>query len=32
MVEGMTGPDIQKYLRVPLTVDSAIVSRWSDAK
>jgi DNA polymerase-1 len=32
MVEGMTGPGIQKYIKVPLTVDSAVVSRWSDAK
>lgn len=32
LLEAMTGPGIQDLLTVPLTVDTAIVDRWSDAK
>jgi len=32
MVDAMTGPGIQKYVKVPLTVDAQIVDRWSEAK
>ena len=32
MVEAMTGPGIQELIDVPLTVDTAIVDRWSEAK
>jgi DNA polymerase I-like protein with 3'-5' exonuclease and polymerase domains len=32
LVESMTGSGIQELLTVPLTVDVAVVDRWSDAK
>lgn len=32
LTESMTGPAIQGLLTVPLTLDVAIVDRWSDAK
>lgn len=32
ITEAMTGPDMQKLVRVPLKIDGKIVPRWSDAK
>lgn len=32
ITEAMTGPHIQKLLRVPLSVSGAVCARWSDAK
>ena len=32
LVEAMTGPHIQKLLRVPLGVSAKVCARWSDAK
>lgn len=32
IVEAMTGPEMQRLIRVPLKVDVKIVDRWADAK
>jgi DNA polymerase I-like protein with 3'-5' exonuclease and polymerase domains len=32
MIDGMTGPGIQRYVKVPLTVECSIGERWSDCK
>jgi len=32
MIEAMTGPDIQRLVKVPLKVDLHIVDRWDEAK
>ncbi len=32
LTEAMTGPEMQKLIRVPLRVDAHVVDRWSDAK
>lgn len=32
IIEAMTGPEMQRRIRVPLKVDAKIVSHWSEAK
>lgn len=32
IVEAMTGPEMQRLIKVPLKVDAKVVDRWADAK
>jgi DNA polymerase I-like protein with 3'-5' exonuclease and polymerase domains len=32
LVEAMTGPDVQRLIKVPLSVDAVVCQRWSESK